>query len=206
MISSFILRRLLEQRLILLHNAEPLVLLNCDVLKMNFRVSLQPLEKVHLSVATTHLINPLRNLLIVLLFTSFQNSARKLGEVCRWLFLIKGNDIIISVTFNFLWKEIVITIDQELDLILVVASTIFIDWKLIIICLRSLLALMHINVKWQLNWWDVKQMVFQSENSLIKVEFLFTNSTSKHFSKFLITIDHVSVIRVLESVWLHILP
>lgn len=206
MTSTLILGRLLEQRLFLLHNAKPFVLLNCDVLKMNFRVCMQPVEKVHLSVATTHIINPWRNLLVVLLFTSFQNGSGKLGEIWRWLFLIKVHDLIESLSINFVGEEVIITIDQELNLILVVTSTIFIYWKLIIGCLGWLMALMHINVKGQFNWWNVEKMIFQSENSLIKVEFLFTNATSEHFSKFLIAIDQISVIRVLEAVRFDILP
>ncbi len=49
-------------------------------------------------------------------------------------------------------------------------------------------------------------MVFEPEYCLMEVEFLISHSTSEHFCQLLVTVDHVSIVRILESIGFNILP
>ena len=75
MICAFILWGLLEERLLLLHDAEPLVLIDDHVLDLNLRIRSDSFKEMHLFVELAHLVDARGNLLVVLLFSSFQDSS-----------------------------------------------------------------------------------------------------------------------------------
>ena len=67
--------RLLNERLLLLHHAQPLVLLDRHVLQVHLRVCRQPLEEVQLPVGAPEVIDVVRQLPVVFLFSTLKERA-----------------------------------------------------------------------------------------------------------------------------------
>lgn len=74
-VGALVLGRLLEERLLLLHYPEPLVLVHDDVLDLDFRVGGHPLEEVHLPVEASHVIDAGGDLFVILFFSPFQDGS-----------------------------------------------------------------------------------------------------------------------------------
>ena len=131
-VGALILGGLLEEGLLLLHDPEPLVLVHDQVLELDFRVGGHTLEEVHLPVEASEVVDAGGDLFVILLFSPFQDGSRELRELGRsLLFGVQGRLRVVEVALKILREEVVVTVDEKLNLLLVIPATILIDWQLI---------------------------------------------------------------------------
>lgn len=79
-----------------------------------------------------------------------------------------------------------------------IAPAVLKNWQLIeltsdVLCLR-------VNFKGQFNRLYVVQVILESEDSLVKVKFLLADPAAKYLSQFLIAINQISAVCILQPV------